>query len=453
MSDESNTSHISDWERWTDIQGPFYRACAVFPLDTLSEPAEDDGSETESPSIEFTTGLTRLMLRNLPMLLLSVIAVYVPGYVLHAAASGRISLPSVQLGLETVALAIGAVLLAGAWLYLLYRIVATSLGDSPVYRSVVFFVTAAPLAGGTAYALYIAYTGGKPALTVQAGYFLFVLVAGHLAYDGLALRTENLFSTLASDGIVEEDAYSDFRADLESSLGDTLTIGSVSIPRSMAFALAVTFIPLVLPIIVLPWSVWMKLAFIPYSVISVLVVALAYDAFLLIYKFMQLLERDLLVYRPFHPDEHGGFRDLGRFATRVNLILVVTGCYVAYRFYTEGIYYYGAEGFASQMGLITWAISYVLPVVAYLLFVAFWLYHSFWRLHRKMEEGRKKRMEELQQLERTETQRESRAFTDHNVDAAPWESLQSAPNWPIKRQSMFGILVLDAVPVLVTFLL
>ncbi|MFC7134216.1 MULTISPECIES: hypothetical protein [Salinibaculum] len=453
MSDETGSSHVSHWERWTDAQGPFYRSCAVLHFDSLTERRDGDENGTETPAIEVTTGIVRLLLRNLPTLVLAVLAVYIPTSLLSTVAAGRMSLPSPGLTFETILLGIAGVGLGSLWLYLLYRIVSASLDGTSVYRSIVFFATAVPLAGGTAYALYVARTGGSPALTVQAGFFLFILVAGHLTYDGLVLRTENLFTRLASDGIVEDGEYDEFHDDLQSTLGDTLSIGPVSMPRSAAFALAVSLVPLALPIVVLPWNLWAKLGFIPYSVLTLLIVALVYDVFLLVYKFMQLLRSDILVYRPFHPDEHGGFRDLGRFASRVNLILVVTGGYVAYRFYTEGIYYYGAEGFASSLGLLTWAISYLGPVVAYLCFVAFWLYHSFWRLHVKMEEGRKKRLEELQQRERTDMESQSRAFSDHTVDAAPWESLQSAPNWPIKRQSLVGILLLDATPLLVTFLL
>lgn len=449
MSDDGGESHASRWERWTGDSGPFYRSCAVFPLDELSEPDVERGE----PPIEFATGITRLLLRNLPTLLLAVLVVYVPTSLLGAAEAGRVSLPELQLGPGTVVAAVAGALVGGLWLYLLYRIASASLEDTGVHRTVVFFATAVPLAAGTAYTLYVARGGGEPAVTVQAGYFLFVLVAGHLVYDGLALRTENLLGELASDGIVDEAAYGEFREELAERLGDSVTVGPLSIPRSMAFALALSAGPLALPYLTLSWGPWQMLAFVPYSVVSVLIVAVTYDAFVLVYEFMRLLREDVLVYRPFHPDEHGGFRDLGRFATRVNLVLVVTGGYVAYRFYTEGIYFYGAEGFASTLGMVTWAISYLGPVVAYVCFVAFWLYHSFWRLHRRMEEGRKRRMEELQRQERTESEADSRAFADHTVDAPPWESLQSAPNWPIKRGSLFGIVVLDAVPVLVTFLL
>ncbi|WP_280588210.1 hypothetical protein [Halorubrum sp. Boch-26] len=165
---------------------------------------------------------------------------------------------------------------------------------------------------------------------------------------------------------------------------------------------------------------------------------------------MEFLRRDILVYRPFHPDEHGGFRDRGRFAMRVNTILLLVGGYVTYRFYTEGLYYVGTEGFVSPLGMVAWGVSYLAPVIGYVCFVPFWLYRSFWRLHRKMEDGRRRRLEELQRAERADRESSSRQCSEFHIDAPPRESIRSAPKWPVERQGLFGIVVLDAVPVVVT---
>lgn len=93
---------------------------------------------------------------------------------------------------------------------------------------------------------------------------------------------------------------------------------------------------------------------------------------------------------------------------------------------------------------------YLAPIAVYVFLVVFWLYHSFWRLHRKMEEGRQQRMEELQRLARSEHDDPNGEFADLETDAPVWESLQDAPTWPITQQSLFGILVIDAIPVLLT---
>jgi len=455
MVEEAETSHASYWERWTEERGPFYRSCAVFPFDSATESTAGDAGATDRPDIEFTTGIPRLMLRNLPILLLAVLAIYVPASTVGAVQKGRImaSLPVLDAG--TAALLIPVAVLGAVWVYVLYRFLTGVLDGSTVYRSVVFFLTAVPLAAGTVYTIYVSLTSGTipPGPVVQTGYFLFVLVAGHLVYDGLVLRTENLLSELGESDIVDAEAYERFHEERLSTLGATLDVGPVTVSRSIAFTAVLSFVPLLMPLVTLNWNGWQILAFIPYSVVTVLIVAIAYDTFVLIYVFMALLQSDVLVYKPFHPDDHGGFRDLGRFATRVNMTLAVTGGYVAYRFVVEGIYYFGNGGFASTMGVVTWGVSYVVPILAYVAFVVFWLYHSFWKLHRRMERGRRKRVEKCQREARESRDTASEKFTNPNVDAPAWEALKSAPTWPVNRQGLIGIVAVDLLPLLASFVL
>jgi hypothetical protein len=369
--------------------------------------------------------------------------------------TGAVQFVIPQLTLRSGAVLVGAIGVGLVWAYLVYRLVASGIRGSGMYRGVVFFITALPLVAGTAYAVHKALTvtgsGADPALTVQAGYFLFVLVAGHLVYDGLALKTENLFTQLKDSSIVSQPAYDEFYTELTTVLGDTLTVGPIAIPRSAAFALVVALGPLLLPVLVSPWAGWGEIAYVVYAIVTLFVIAMLYDVFLLVYKFTDLLQRDILTYQPFHPDDHGGFRDFGRFATRVNVILVIAGGYVAYRFYAEGVLNIPADGIEPTLLGLTWVVLYIGPIAAYAALALFWLYHSFWRLHQKMEDGRQKRIEELQRETDGDDQQPRQDFADLDVSAPAWESLREAPTWPIKRQGLFGILVMDAVPIAVTF--
>lgn len=455
MTDEDvELAQKSHWKRWTGDGGPFYRACAVWPFDSVGEPTTETG-ERDGPAMQFTTGITRQLLRHLPMVLGTSMALYFGINLARAIITGE-----VQIALPQLTLRGGVGLVAGLgvgllWAYLVYRLLASVISGSGIYRSLLFFATALPLVAGTAYAVYKALTttgsGAEPALTVQAGYFLFVLVSGHLVYDGLALKTENLFTELENSSIVSQPAYDEFYTELTETLGDTLALGPISMPRSVAFALVVALGPLMLPVIVSPWAGWGEIAYLVYSVVTLFVIAMLYDVFLLVYKFTDLLQQDILTYQPFHPDDHGGFRDFGRFATRVNVILVVAGGYVAYRFYAEGLLNIPSGGIEPTLLGLTWVVLYIAPIAAYALLALFWLYHSFWRLHQKMEEGRQKRIEELQRTADGEDQQPRRDFADLDVSAPAWESLRDAPTWPIKRQGLFGILVMDAVPVAITF--
>jgi hypothetical protein len=455
MAEEANTAHASYWERWTKEQGPFYRSCAVFPFDSATESRGDNATPTDGPDIQFATGIPRLLLRNLPVLLLTVLALYLPTSLISAIQQGRISVPLPALQAGAVAQLIPVAALGVLWIYLLYRIFTGVLEGSTVYRSVVFFLTAVPLAVGTIYSIYISLTTDSipPGVIVQSGYFLFVLVAGHLVYDGLALRTENLLAELGPSEIVDEAAYRRFHEERLSMLGATIEIGPVTVSRSMVLTAVFLLIPFLMPIVTLDWNVWQIVAFVPYSVVTALIIAVAYDTFLLIYVFTALLQSDVLVYKPFHPDDHGGFRDLGRFAERVNVILVITGGYVAYRFIVEGVYYFGYGGFESTLGMVTWGVSYVVPILVYVAFVLFWLYHSFWKLHQRMEQGRRKHVEKRQREVRKIRDAPSEEFTDLDVDAPAWEALNSAPTWPIKRRGLVGIVFIDLLPLLASFAL
>lgn len=446
----------SHWNRWTGDPGPFYRACAVYPFDAFSD-AGLAVAEERKPDLEVTAGITRQVLRNLPLVVLAVLAVYVPAKVVGFVAEGRLQFPVGTPGVGTLGLLVPGVLIGALWLYLIYRIIASALCGSSIHRTILFFGTALPLGAGTAHSAYTVWTAagsaGEPAMTVQAGYFLFVLVTGHLVYDGLVLKTEHLFARLGETGVVAQPAYDEFYEEMTEVLGYTYDVGPVEVPRSIVFALVVALGPLLLPFAFVPFQPWGVLSYTAYNLVTLFVIAVLYDVFVLIYYFVELLRRDILTYQPFHPDEHGGFRDLGRFATRVNVILFVAGAYVAYRFYAEGVVQLSGGAVSSSLGAVTWALFFVGPVAAYVCLVAFWLYHSFVRLHRTMKEGRQRRIEQLQRKARNENGEQTREFADLERDVPPWESLQDAPTWPISRQSLLGIVVVDALPVVVSLFL
>lgn len=453
---DTEPAQQSHWRRWTGDSGPFYRACAVYPFEAFSDaqlPAADDGK----PDLEITAGVTRSVLRNLPLVVLAVLAVYVPAKVVEFVAEGRLQVPAASPDPRTIGLLVPVVLIGTLWLYLIYRVLTSGLRGSSMRRTVVFVGTALPLGAGTVHSAYTVWTSagsmGEPTMTVQAGYFLFVLVTGHLVYDGLVLKTEHLLARLGETGIVTQPAYDEFYAEVTEVLGYTYDVGPVGVPRSIVFALVVALGPLLLPFAFVPFRPWGVFSYTAYNLVTLFVLAVLYDVFVLIYYFVELLRRDILEYQPFHPDEHGGFRDLGRFATRVNVVLFVAGAYVAYRFYAEGVVQLSGGAVSSPLGAVTWWLFFVGPVVAYVCLVVFWLYHSFFRLHRTMKEGRQRRIEELQRKARDENGEPSKQFADLERDVPPWQSLQDAPTWPISRQSLLGIVVVDALPVVVSLFL
>jgi len=475
----SATEPDSLWQRWLPVTGPFYHSCGVTGLDTVSDTELNPRSDTERPGLQFCSGLLRLGLRNTPVLILIGFSIsFLTGQLNNFYLPVGTYLPLELVSYSVDPLYFLAIPLVIVWGAILARIFRTSVNATElhIHRSVFFFGTVLTLLAGVSFSIYLVVTervtGTHQHVLFQSGYFLFLLLEGHLAYDGLILRGENLFWNLTQSDIVNQDGYTDFLEELKSSLSP-LELGPISalgidanratgpyrITPGLLFALV-----LLAPVIPLPLLAYQTanplLGLLNYSVTTVLqifLIGVLFQFVVLLWQFRTLLSGDYLDYKPFHPDEHGGYRALGRFATRVNVMLLVAGGYVAFRFVTGGIIQFRAIAGESVTGLLTWGASFVAPIFVYLGVVILWLYFSFWRMHRQMRRGRRKKIQILQQRARRDADRENELeegkMEDLNLDAPPWEALRSAPVWPIKRRSLIGIAVLDFVPVLVTFLL
>jgi len=452
------------WRRWTDGTGAFYTACAVIPFDSireLPEPAPVDeqaddasdeketiGDETSRPDVQVLHGPVRLFVRNIPTLLLLGAALSIVGEQVgdYYSPIGTY-LPIAQFLPTGNLLYAPAALLAGAWFIVLAKLFtdAGANTDSQFHKTAVFYGTSTVLLAGVVFSLYLVWAGSltdpRQHLTFRAGWFLFLLVVGHLAYDGIVLRTETLFSNLGDNKVTTEH-YDSFREDLVDALGDNLT-WPVDVSRASAFAFLFLAPVAPLPVLTIGMGHWAQ--YVSYGITVVMqfvLIAVLFQFGVLLRHFNKLLSSDRhLEYKPFHADEHGGYRDLGRFAMRVNVVLVVAGAYVAFRFYIGGIRVLQHTTFGDVLDVLRWVTSFVGPIVVYGLVVLLWLYFSFWRMHRDMMEGRREKIEELQ--------RESGGGEGDslNSDATAFEALQSAPVWPVSRGSLVAIVVIDAIPI------
>jgi hypothetical protein len=465
------------WQRWTADTGPFYQSCAVLGFDHFTEENVPRRDATEKPDLQFCTGWLRLALRHIPVLLLfaaslSFVVEQVNDFFLPFGTYLPLGVLSVSIQAEYLL----AVPLGVLWIALLARIFRSSVSteEFQIHRTLVFAATALVLVAGVIYFLYLVVTnrvtGSQQHLAFRSGYFLFILLAGHLAYDGLVLRGENLFWNLKDSRIVDSEQYETFRQQLTNSLapielgpyalpgGDGRTLGPFRVSPGVLFAVVLLAPTIPLPLLTFETShpLLGKIAYGTTVLLQIFLVAVLFQFVVLVWQFSKLLSKDYIDYKPFHPDEHGGYRALGRFATRVNLILAVGGGYVAFRFVTGGLTH--LEGFGSQSGLwvVTWVISFLGPMVVYAAVVVLWVYFSFWRIHRQMRRGRREKIQKLQRQARDgdgdDAPSTDNEMEDLELDAPVWESLQGAPVWPIKRRSLAGIVVLDTVPILVTLL-
>lgn len=149
-----------------------------------------------------------------------------------------------------------------------------------------------------------------------------------------------------------------------------------------------------------------------------------------------------LWYTPAHEDGAGGFRDFGRFVTRVNSLLILAGLYLAYRLHVQGgrapIGPFAGDAPLPSEALL-WVFLYVVPVVVYIVVIGVWLYFSFWQLHRKMVR------------EKTREIRTNRPGDGERIeDLSTLETFRNAPEWPVNQQALVTVVSLDALSVLVS---
>lgn len=467
------------WQRWTSDTGPFYQACAVLGFDPVSDADLTPRAGTEKPEFQFCTGLLRLALRNTPvLLLLAASTAFVVEQLNDFYLPFGTFLPLGTLSVSVQAEYLLVVSLGILWITLLARIFRESVStdDLQIHRTLVFFGTVLLLLAGVGYSIYLVVTnrvtGSQQHLAFRSGYFLFILLEGYLAYDGLVLRGENLFWNLRDSEIVDSEKYDKFRDRLTSNLAplelgpysvplsdEGRTIGPVQVSRGILFAVVLLAPTIPLPLLAFETShpLLGKIAYGITVTLQIFLVAILFQFVILLWHFRKLLSGDYLGYKPFHPDEHGGYRALGRFATRVNLMLVVAGGYVAFRFITGGLTHLHGLSNASPIWIVNWVISFLGPLLVYAGVVILWVYFSFWRMHRQMRRGRREKIQKLQQQARDDagddTTMDDGQMEDLELDAPVWESLQGAPVWPIRRRSLLGIAFLDAIPVLATFLI
>lgn len=446
-----------------------HRYCAVPPFDDWREP-DGDG-------VRFLDGPMRTGLRNTPTAIAVVVALLLLGAELSPEVQGvSVFLPDLPLVAAPV-----AVLLAVVWAGMVWLLFGAGLLEGEdTAKGLVVYGLLATLAVGTAGSVYLVVTAEDPTalptnVVYVSGYLLMLCLCGMLVYDGM-LKTEHLFESLPEKLLVDEadrDAYEQFLGNLSADLSDEVDLPVVGpVPTYAVFApLFVSQFAAVWLLQSGPQGLGWWLNFLVNVTLNLFIVAVAFQFLVLIKGFHDLVtgsvevtdgegntvRRDLLTYRPFHPDGRGGFRDFGKFATRVNLILIVGGLYTIFRLYVQGARspvfdptggVLGALGVGGEVAPLVWLVSYVGPVLAYAAAAAAWLYYSFWQLHVKMARDR-----ERQYTEWVRERRRAEDGTDAPLgdldDAVDWlERRQNAPVWPIRSQQLFSLVSGTFVPLL-----
>jgi len=481
-----------------------HRYCTVWPTRDAEAAAVEAGSDR--PRVQFLTGLARTGLQYTPAVVLVTLAVFLAGAELAPGVQGvSVFLP--YLRPAHLLVLVGGGLL---WLPMLYLVMDVGLVDrADLLQGVVVYGLLAVLSLGTVGSVVLVTTADDPTalppnVIYTSGYLLMLLLCGLLVYDGM-LRTETLFERIHEKLIVPDDregGYRRFRDDvLAPRLGHATALLGREIPTCYPFAaLFVVQFGAIWWLTRGPQGLDFSLTLAANVLLDLFVVAVAFQFLVLVKTFHELVTEEfplapgadgeggedgiradagdvddagsaddagcaddavgasadnrgeLLRAVLFHPDGRGGFRDFGKFATRVNVLLIVGGLYTVYRLYVQGARVEPtamAPGLDPSIGALLWVVSFVGPVVAYLVAAAAWLYYSFWQLHVKMARDRERAYLDFQ-LRRREAEAVD-AEIGAPDDGTQWAEVRNAaPVWPIKNKQLLSVVTGSAAPLVLS---
>jgi hypothetical protein len=472
------------WIRWTDggTDLHLHRVCDLLPRVRLTGtppfvsvrpedgerptfvPVRGDEEATEPVQFRFLTGLPRQLLRHVPLVIVTALIVLLVGAEFTPGVDGlTVLVPSLR-G-ENVLL-FGLFLLITPLMLWLFSAVDV-LEPREVLPAAATYGLLAVLAGGVGVSVLLTVIADHPSETPPSvvfvsGYLLTLLVGGQLLYEAI-LRIEHLFVKLGrrtGDIVDDERAYRRFLTDLHDGLGASAFGLGPSRLFGVLFAAQFAMI----------WIIGGGARELGFGVglavnfaLDAVLATIFFQFLVLIRYFNRLLNAtgeyaDVgITYQPFHVDGHGGFRDLGQFAMRINVIFILGGLYLVYRLYIIGgraLPVEGLAGFADPVLLSIWVISFVGPVAAYALGVVAWGYYSFWTMHAKMVRDKHALARRYQgngsrpDVDRTPAAGDGMETFDASEGPA-WSALNAAPTWPVDVTRLKSLITGNALPLLV----
>ncbi len=421
--------------------------------------------------VEFLSGYARHVVRHTPMaVLITTIVLFLSAEFVEGVGGLSAFLPVLS-PIEWVMVATGVVLYA----VLLLLILDIGLFDwEEVYKSVIVYGLITFLSIGSLISIYLVFRhtpiitdptilvdGGQAIagangipnnIVFVSGYLLLILLGGLFTYDGL-LRTEYLIENLDLTHLVQNKGAYDYwvtgvRNQLSHTIGESWNPLHDQIPIRTAHLFSVVF----LIQYAVYWSIGrgpqnldFSLTIVVNLLFNFLLVVVAFQFVLLITALYRLLNEDrddrprfgglsvdgnrILGYLPGHTDGRAGYRDIGKFATRVNLMLILGGFYCVYRLFFQGSrvtpHELVPEGTHVLFGAAIWFQSFLAPVLLYGFVACAWMYYSFWQVHLRMLRER-----ERHYLKRTNTLN----------DLSDWSIREGAPVWPVHNGLLWSLI-------------
>jgi hypothetical protein len=431
---------------------------------TAADGEAADGEAAPDPiQFRFVDGLPRQLLRHVPLVVLVALLALVVGAEFTPGVRGLGGLlPTVagpHVALFGVFLLISPVML---WLFSTVGVVE----HRELPRAAVVYGLLIVLTVGVGASILLAMLASHPRETPPnvvfvSGYLLVLLVGGQLLYEA-TLRIEHLLVKLGAregDIVENERAYRRFLTDLHDGL--QTSVFGLSPSRLFGVLFAAQF-AIIWVIGDGPQTMGYGLGLVVNTALNAVLATIVFQFLVVVRYFNNLLNAtdeyaDVgLTYQPFHVDGRGGFRDLGRFATRINIILTLGGLYLVYRLYVigaRGLPTGGLDGFTDPVLMTVWLISFAGPVVAYALGALAWGYYSFWTMHTKMVRDKHDLARRYQGttsrpgVDRTPAAGDGIESFDDSKGPA-WAALVAAPTWPLDVGKMVSLISGNALPLI-----
>lgn len=454
--DASKTTSL--WHPWNRPAGTIIHLHEYCPIPYLVTTTEENPPMNESTAhLWFIGEKTRQFIRYTPLLIFlvvlftKVIPLIGDLYILPDSAAVFTVFPDI-FGFSPIGKMTFWIGTITAWigvlLYFTINSLPTDSRESPPYEQAIAALFIYALLGLLAFWSITALIHRPPTgireLYIDAGYWFAFLLGGLLVYDGI-LRTENLFWKLDAAAIIQNQQdgpyyYKKYR----NVLANSLDTNDRLIPRYLVFAGIFVILFIGIDIANFKTGRTILMSSHPYDLpLNLIRVGFSFFLVIVAFQFIKLTTFiyrltttntqnkphtiPILGYQPFHPDGVGGYADLGKFAIRVNIILILSGLYLAYQTIIRGP-----------------TPESIIPFIAYGIITGTWFYASFWRLHRKMLTERRRWRESQGPPPGTKPLKTH----THTHDTTP-KTFDDAPVWPISDRALQSILSANLLPLII----
>jgi hypothetical protein len=433
----------------------FHQFCAISPTETFYQEERSDGDILLMP------WSVRPVLRYWPLTMVLMTGLY-------------LSIPLVESGVDPVWVylppitpenalwMLGAVVLWG----LLFTMFAkadliTDYGE--LFKPAIVYGLFGLLLAGVVFSLFLVWQSDSPAqlpanVVFGSGFLFAAYISGLIAYD-LLIRTENMMDNFGEKNIIQNKAgYNDV---LFEDLKEKMSLNVAGVPLAYVFGVLFT-----LQLVAFwhiqdgPHQLNSTIALVCNAFFDGILMTAVFQFLILIKELNTLLEdrwekdgqQVKLTFQPFHPDGRGGFRDLGRAAMQVNVLVIIAGLYYAYRLFVQGLRALPVGGFSAMDGTnaVVWLVDFAGPIVLYSVVSVVWLYYTFWTTHLKMARDKEKMILDRQSSKRMETGAELDEPIGGLSDREAYEELLSSPVWPLDSRQLQTVVLSNIIPVFLT---